>query len=200
MPGGPLEPDWTRKPTLSGALVELRPFREEDFAAIGEALADPEVLRLTGAMHSPAEETVDRQPALDERGLDWYRTRNDTDDRLDLAIVDRSTGVCVGEAVLNDFDPENHSCNFRILIGPRGRDRGLGTEATRLIVAYGLEELGLHRIELSVYAFNPRALHVYETIGFKHEGVRRDAFRFGDEWIDEISMSILATDEAVPGA
>jgi RimJ/RimL family protein N-acetyltransferase len=152
------------------------------------------VLRLTGALHSPEEEMVERPAALDERGLEWYRTRNDTADRLDLAIVDRSTGLCVGEAVLNDFDSENHSCNFRILIGPRGRDRGLGTEATRLIVAYGLEELGLHRIELSVFAFNPRARHVYETIGFKQEGVRRDALRFGDKWIDEISMSILATD------
>lgn len=194
MPEGPLEPDWKTKPTLTGALVELRPFREEDVVAIGEALADPEVLRLTGALHSPDEETVDRPAVLDERGLEWYRTRNDTDDRLDLAIVDRSTGLCVGEAVLNDFDSENHSCNFRILIGPRGRDRGLGTEATRLIVAYGLEELGLHRIELSVFAFNPRARHVYEAVGFKQEGVRRDALRFGDKWIDEISMSILATD------
>jgi RimJ/RimL family protein N-acetyltransferase len=193
MPGEPLQPDWSTKPTLRGALVELRPFREEDFVGIGEALADPEVLRLTGALHSPAE-AVDRQPALDERGLEWYRSRNSTNDRLDLAIIDRGTGLCVGEAVLNDFDCRNRSCNFRILIGPRGRDRGFGTEATRLIVAYGLEELGLHRIELSVFAFNPRARHVYETVGFRQEGIRRDALRFGDEWIDEISMSILASD------
>jgi hypothetical protein len=48
-------------------------------------------------------------------------------------------------------------CNFRILIAPRGRDRGLGSEATRLIVGYGFERLHLHRISLEVYAFNPRA-------------------------------------------
>lgn len=197
MPRPAFEPDWSTKPTLAGALVELRPFREEDFVGIGEALADPDVLRLTGAMHSP-EETVDWGPGLDERGLEWYRTRNETTDRLDLAIIDRSTSSCVGEAVLNDFDPDNRSCNFRILIGPRGRDRGLGTEATRLIVAYGLQTLGLHRIELSVFAFNPRAQHVYESVGFIQEGIRRDALRFGDQWIDAISMSILATDEDAP--
>lgn len=189
------EPDWSTKPTLTGARVELRPFREEDFVGIGEALADPEVLRLTGALHSPEEEALERQPVLDDRGLEWYRTRNETSDRLDLAIIERSTSFCVGEAVLNDFDPDNRSCNFRILIGPRGRDRGLGTEATQLIVAHGFQTLGLHRIELSVYAFNPRARHVYESVGFIQEGVRRDALRFGDRWIDEISMSILATDE-----
>lgn len=158
MPGAPLEPDWFTKPTLSGALVELRPFREQDFVGIGEALADPEVLRLTGAVHS-AEEIVDRPQALDERGLEWYRSRTETDDRLDLAIIDRSTGLCVGEAVLNDFDSRTTRATSA-LVGPRGRDRGLGTQATRLIVAYGLNALGLHRIELSVFAFNPRARHV----------------------------------------
>lgn len=107
-------------------------------------------------MHSE-EEAVGRELVLDERGLDWYRTRGDALDRLDLAIVELSTGLCVGEAVLNDYDAGNASCNFRILIGPRGRDRGLGSEATRLMVTYGLEQLALHRIELSVYAFNPRA-------------------------------------------
>ena len=191
----PGEPDWSTKPTLTGTLVELRPFREADLAGIGEALTDPEVLRLTGWAHS-SQEILDGPRALDERGLEWYRTRNDASDRLDLAIVDRSTSACVGEAVLNDYDAGNCSCNFRILIGPAGRDRGLGTEATRLIVDYGLQVLGLHRIELSVFAFNPRALHVYEAAGFRREGVRRDAFRFDGQWIDDILMSILATDRA----
>lgn len=55
--------------------------------------------------------------------LDWHATRNTADDRLDLAIVDSSSGACVGEAVLNQWDPGNQSCNFRILIGPAPRGR-----------------------------------------------------------------------------
>ena len=34
-------------------------------------------------------------------------------------------------------------------------------------VEYGFNELGLNRIYLSVYADNPRAIHVYEQCGFK---------------------------------
>ena len=123
---------------------------------------------------------------------EWYATRNDTDDRLDLAVVDRASGACVGEAVLNQWDPGSQSCNFRILIGPAGQNRGLGTEATRLIVGYGFEQLGLHRISLEVYAFNPRARRVYERAGFRPEGVLRESLRYGDQWIDATVMSILA--------
>jgi RimJ/RimL family protein N-acetyltransferase len=86
----------------------------------------------------------------------------------------------------------NRSCNFRIALARAGRDRGLGTEALRLIVGHGFEQLGLHRIALEVFAFNPRARRVYEKTGFVVEGVLRDALRYDGAWVDAIVMSILA--------
>lgn len=86
----------------------------------------------------------------------------------------------------------NRSCNFRIALAQAGRDRGLGTEALRLIVGHGFEQLGLHRISLKVFAFNPRARRVYEKAGFVVEGVLRDALRYDRAWVDEIVMSLLA--------
>ena len=59
---------------------------------------------------------------------------------------------------------ENQNCSFRIALGPAGRGRGLGTEATRLIVGYGFERLGLYRISLEVYSFNPRGLRVVPNV------------------------------------
>lgn len=178
------------KPTLCGERVVLRPFATADIEAMGAILADPEVLRLTGSVHSSG--AAQSQPReLDERTLDWYRSRNEQSDRLDLAVVDRSTGQCVGEAVLNDLSEPDASCNFRILLGPSGRDRGFGTEATRLIIDHAFGTTALHRIELDVIAFNPRALRVYERVGFVIEGRRRDAFSFDGERYDDIIMSIL---------
>ena len=184
----PAAPNFLIKPILTGEKVILRPFDPADFPALLAALADPEVLRLTGTVHN-AQATVGADDA--ERFLNAYRARNAQPDRLDLAVVDRASGECVGEVVLNEWDKGNRSCNFRTLIGPGGRDRGLGTEALRLIVGYGFEQLGLHRISLEVYAFNPRAQHVYEKAGFVAEGVLRGALRYEDEWIDATVMSIL---------
>lgn len=179
------------KPTLTGRKVTLRPFRYDDLSAIAAALADPEVLRLTGSVHSSAEATG-RRPRIDERMRHWYGSRNDQDDRLDLAIVDNDSARCVGEVVLNEWEPANDSCNFRILIGPDGRDRGLGTEATSLILRHAFRTMSLHRVELEVYAFNPRAQRAYEKAGFRVEGVRRDALTFDGQRIDAIIMSVLA--------
>jgi RimJ/RimL family protein N-acetyltransferase len=187
-------PDFATKPTLAGERVILRPYIDQDLPALREAMADLDVLRLTGSINSEAEAREPLTPEQEKTRLDWFRTRNDTDDRLDLAVVDRASGACVGEAVLNQWDPGNQSCSFRILIGPAGQNRGLGTEATRLIVGYGFERLGLHRISLEVYAFNPRARRAYEKVGFRPEGVLRESLRYGDQWIDATVMSILAAE------
>lgn len=185
--------DFSIKPTLAGGLVTLRPFEPDDLDAMVAILADREVVVLTGSEHDP--------PADDHDELrGWYDSRNEQTDRLDLAIVDNATGSVVGEAVLNDYHEGNRSCGFRILVGPAGRDRGLGTEATRLIVGYGFEALHLHRIALEVYAFNPRARRAYEKVGFVAEGVLRQALRHGDGWIDATVMSILAPEWAALNA
>lgn len=179
------------KPTISGAKVLLRPFRADDVSVMVDVLADPDVRRLTGSVHSTEEARAGGDDDVDTLRT-WYGSRNEQPDRLDLAVVDARSGELVGEVVLNDYDAASSSCNFRTLIGPRGRDRGLGSEAIRLIVGYGFERLGLHRIELEVYAFNPRARRAYEKAGFVVEGTRRDALRFDDEWVDATVMSILA--------
>lgn len=84
--------------------------------------------------------------------------------------------------------------NFRIALLPHAVGRGYGTEATRAVVDHGFAVLGLHRIELEVYAFNPRAQRVYENCGFVVEGRRRDALCWEGTWYDAITMAVLETD------
>ncbi len=193
-------PDFTTKPTLAGHLVVLRPFRDGDLPAMRAVVSDPEGRLLSGSVHDPAAARAPLTPDEELILSNWYQTRGDQPDRLDLAVADQATGECVGEVVLNQWDPGNESCNFRILIGPAGRGRGLGTEATRLIVGYGIERLGLHRISLEVYAFNPRARRVYEKAGFRAEGVLRESLRYNGAWVDATVMSVLAGEWAAARA
>ena len=179
--------DFSVEPVLTGELTVLRPFTEADAEGMAEIIEDPEVVRLTGA--PSGELTL-------ERLRSWYGSRSEQSDRLDLAVTDRATGELVGEVVLYEWDAHARSCTFRTLIGPRGRGRGLGTEATRLIVGYGFEHLGLHRIELEAYGHNARALRVYEKVGFVVEGVRREADLRDGEWVDWVVMGLLDRDWA----
>lgn len=178
------------KPTLVGDLVTLRPILAGDADTIDRLIReDDEIARLTGSIHRSAEQALEL-PIEDLRAI--YGTWATANDRLVLGVIDKATGDLVGEVVLNEWDQGNRSCSFRTLIGRPGRGKGLGTEATRLIVGHALGPMGLHRISLEVYDFNPRARHVYEKVGFVHEGTGRDALLFDDEWIDVHYMAILA--------
>lgn len=182
-------------PRLEGERAVLRPFTPADIEAMGPILADPDVIRLTGSAHTSAEVAeMAGRPELDDRTRTWYATRADQPDRLDLALVDRATDVCVGEAVLNEWSPEDRSANLRILIGPAGRDRGLGSEAVRLLVDHAFAATDLERISLEVLSINPRARRVYERAGFVEEGRLRAAFRFDGQPVDVIVMAVLRSD------
>ncbi|MFE6167448.1 GNAT family N-acetyltransferase [Viridibacillus arvi] len=168
------------KPLIKGEKVVLRPFIDEDFPYIEECLKDSEVIKLTGS-------TSDFDK---EKTLQWYNSRNEQTDRLDLAIVDQSQGILVGEVVVNLYDEKNHSMNFRILIGPRGRNRGLGTEATQLMIGYVFKNTTLNQITLSVFDFNPRAKYVYEKVGFVIDSIDENELEFEGEWINSINMNL----------
>lgn len=189
----PFLPDFSLKPTLRGERVVLRPIRAEDAPLLAVIFQDPEVAELTGSVHRSGERD---EPYAPERLRQIYADWAQATDRMVFAVEDPDTGQVVGETVLNELDGPNLSCGFRILIGPEGRGRGMGTEATRLTVEHALHTVGLHRVSLEVYAFNPRARHVYESVGFRHEGTGRDALRFDDSWVDVEYMAALATDPA----
>lgn len=172
--------DLSVKPTLVGKKVILRPFYSEDLPFIEECLMDPEVIKLTGSTAEFDRETVAK----------WYSSRNEQMDRLDLAIVDKSQNVLVGEVVVNLYNEKSHSMNFRILIGPRGRNRGLGTEATSLMVDYVFRNTTLNELTLSVFAFNPRAKTVYEKVGFVFDSIDKNDLEYKGEWIDSINMKL----------
>jgi len=175
--------DLRYKPLIVGEKVKLRSFNDSDLPYLEECLKDPEVIKLTGSTSEFDRESV----------IHWYKTRNEQKDRLDLAIVDKSVNILVGEVVVNLYDEKKESMNFRILIGPRGRNRGLGTEATNLIIDYVFKNTNLNQLTLSVYEFNPRAKKVYEKVGFVLDSIDKNDLEFEGEWIDSINM-ILTRD------
>ena len=186
--------DLSTKPTLAGDLVTLRPLDGGDVEAMAAILDNPQVRILTGSVDSTAQA---REPfVVDDEFRQWYASRPDQSDRLDLAIVERSSGDLAGEIVLNELDPQARSANLRILIGAAWQDRGLGTEAVRLLTAYALTEVGLREVTLGVFTTNPRAHRVYEKIGYRVVETRPGAWTFDGAPVDEIVMSLSIGESA----
>jgi len=144
-------------------------------------LADPETSRLTGTHATFPREVVEQ----------WLRTRAEQTDRVDWAVHRAADGEFLGEAVLNDLDVDNGAASYRVWLLRSHWGRGHGSEVTRLVLAHAFEVLDLHRVALSVFAFNPRAQRAYENAGFVVEGRRRDVLRWDGAWHDEIVMAAL---------
>ena len=142
---------------------------------------DKEVARFTGCKEEFTEEEV----------TSFFLKSLDEDDRYFFLII-APDGRIIGESVINEIDWDLRCANFRIgLYSMAERGKGIGTWATEVTRDFAFGELKLHRLELDVYSFNPRAEKAYVKAGFKREGVLRDAVRDGDAYADDILMSML---------
>jgi RimJ/RimL family protein N-acetyltransferase len=174
--------DW-HPPTLEGRQVILRRHRSDDLVAIRRWYSDPEIGRLT---------RYQQLPMTDIEIERFFKSRLLSPDALAYAIVEREITRLVGFTTFSALDPDNGSVLFHITIGERDAwGRGLGTEATELMLEHAFGRLGLHRVGLSVFEFNERAIRAYEKAGFREEGRSREAIlREGRYW-DELQMGIL---------
>jgi RimJ/RimL family protein N-acetyltransferase len=180
------ERDAWRPIALPGRLVVLRRHRGENLRAFMRWYADPEVARLTRYQQGPL------SPDEIQR---FFYGRIMGADFLALAIHVRETDRLIGTCAFSQLDGDNGSTLFHITIGEHDAwGHGYGTEATALMVEHAFTRLSLHRVALSVFEFNVRAIRAYEKVGFVEEGRARQAiFRDGRFW-DEIHMSILASE------
>jgi RimJ/RimL family protein N-acetyltransferase len=175
---------------IVGRAVALRRPRPDDLAAVVRWYRDPEVARLTRYQTRPMSQAeVER----------FFRLRILAPDALAYSIVELPVWRLIGFTTFSALDVDNGSVLFHITIGERDAwGRGLGTEATELMVEHAFVRLGLHRVGLTVFSYNERAIRAYQKAGFKVEGRLRDAILREGVYFDEVQMGLLA-DEWLEG-
>jgi RimJ/RimL family protein N-acetyltransferase len=82
----------------------------------------------------------------------------------------------------------------RLAVHPRFRGRRIGDDAARLLQRLLLDELGYHRLEVEIYAFNERACAHAERAGYVLEGRKRKAYLKDGEWVDTVFYALVAED------
>jgi RimJ/RimL family protein N-acetyltransferase len=176
---------------LTGEDVVLRRHVPSNLRAFQRWYTDPEVVRLTRYQDSPM------RPEEIER---FFAARALGSDSLAMAIHRRDDERLIGTCALSQLDADNGSALFHITIGEKDTwGHGYGTAATRLMIDHAFGGLGLHRVGLTVFSFNERAIRSYRSVGFVVEGRAREAIWREGRWWDEISMSILDGDwQAMP--
>ena len=94
-----------------------------------------------------------------------------------------------------NVDSVHQQAELGIFIGEKDYwDKGLGTEAVKLLLDYGFNLLNLHNILLKVFSYNERAIKCYKKVGFKEIGRRRESREIASQKYDEIYMDILSSE------
>jgi RimJ/RimL family protein N-acetyltransferase len=84
-----------------------------------------------------------------------------------------------------------HAAMLGISVRKDWCDRGVGTALLRAAIDHARAGGVVKRIELAVFAQNARAIHVYEKLGFRHEGRRRNAVYKNGQYHDDLIMGLL---------
>ena len=109
-----------------------------------------------------------------------------------FTIVEKESGRAVGRCLLFAVNPVDRCAMVGIFIGEGdSRGKGYGQEAMRLLLDFSFNLLNLHNIMLGVFAFNERAIHAYQRLGFHEIGRRREARWIGGKAYDVIFMDLL---------
>lgn len=125
----------------------------------------PEYLDMVNDIENVAKFIGDRrEPLTEEQEMDYIRNKMDNDATM-FSMLEKTTGKFIGNVEF--FNRVFEEAEWGIVITFSMQNKGYGKEALKRSVEYGFNELGLTRIYLGVYADNPRAIHVYESCGFK---------------------------------
>lgn len=171
---------------LVGEGVELRRHDRANYPLYARWYGDEEIWHLTSWASEPM-----RREAVER--LFEEREASPTDDSF--AIHREGEEEPLGVISLMNIKDKNPSAELSIIVGDeKDRDKGLGTEAMRIILRHAFEDLGLQRVGLSVFEFNEPAIRAYEKLGFQREGRIRGAIRRDRESYDAILMRILESE------
>lgn len=128
-------------------------------------------------------------PLTYKKTLNWFRNKDDKK-RVDCII--EYQGVPVGLIGLLALDFSNKKAEYYISMGDaRYKHKGIATIATKLILEYAFDDLGLHKIYLNVDEQNEVACALYERTGFICEGLFEDDLVVNGKYINRKRYAII---------
>ena len=171
---------------LKGKSVLLRPVKKSDISYFLKWFNDPEVIQYL-TLYLPMTE-MSEEKYIEELGT----TRAKSDAPFVIEAIEGASTKPIGNCGLHEINSKDHNATFGIVIGEKDYwSKNYGTEATRLVINYGFQQLNLHRISSTAFAFNERSIRLHKKVGFREEGRLRQAMFKNGQYHDLVQFGIL---------
>ena len=170
---------------LTTKRLVLREFAEEDWSAVLAYQSNPQYLLYYDWTQRTEQDVREFVQMFITRRQEKPRTK------FQLAITLAPGGQLIGNCGIRMKTPTDREADIGYELDPRYWGCGYATEAAHAMLAFGFQELALHRIWAWCIAENVASAHVLEKIGMRQEGHLREHEWMKGRWWDTLLYTIL---------
>lgn len=173
-------------PTLETKRLILRPIKLTDQEAVFEYARHTKVGPNAGwKPHTDISESI--------KFIEYCIKKRDFGQPGNYAIVEKESQKMIGTIEVHSY--KGHKGEIGFVLHPDFWNRGIMTEAAKMLIIYAFEILEIKRLSYNYFLNNMRSKRVCEKLGFKFEGILRNKFQLYDgTLIDEAVSSLIDTD------
>lgn len=127
----------------------------------------------------------------------WYENVVLKDDLVRMfAIVRKEDDKLLGACGLCYIDQVNRNADFSIYIGKDDLyiDENYAIDAANILLAYGFDELNLHRVWAEIYSIDKAKINFFDALNFTQEGVHRETHWTDGKWVDSLFYGKLRSE------
>lgn len=163
--------------------MEIRLLKKEDLCTRVEWMNNPKIY---SSMHYEIPITI-------ERTILWWENNQGNESRRDVVII--KDGQIVAMAGFTSIDRNIGKAETYLFTNPNILNKGIGTEAKKLICKYGFENLNLNKLYFITNEDNMASIRVNEKCGFVLEGRLRNEYLTRDGiFKDRLYYGLLKND------
>ncbi len=171
---------------ISGTEVYLRPVELRDASMIRKWHNDPVLMRLA--------RVGEKKTTLNQERSDISKARRSEDQAYHM-ILRYTNDTPVGFIRFIYIDRASGNVWLRVMIGDKKAwGKGYARDAMEIYLKWLFDLIGIHRVTLECYSTNKRAVEFYRRLGFKKEGVLRQAVLIDGMYHDIFSFGLLGED------
>lgn len=163
----------------------LREFHSTDHAAVHEFASDPEVVRHTDWGPNDPQDTA---AFLREVAEHAARTPRST---FALAIVNPAVGTLIGSIQLAKTETTHRQAELGYVLARPWWGHGYATEASKALMRFGFDYLGLHTVSATCDPANVASARVLTKVGMRPGGRRHRYLR--GQWRDRLWFTATST-------
>jgi len=163
---------------ISNESLTLRPLSVDDTQFVIELRNDPEI----------SSNLFSDPPLYDFRHYEWLKN---TQNNLDLIIIENGSGDKIGRIYLTDIDFRHQKAEFGIIIKTDMQSKGYGEAASRILIEYVFSNLPIRKLYLRLFSDNLPAQKLYKKLGFVQEGKFISEYYKNGKWKDVTRMALV---------